>query len=687
MSFKQRTEQAQFPFANVTELVHKLIDYIPVGISIFDAEGKIVQINRQQESILGKARSDFINRPVFDTPFVTQFDLTNYFAALFSKKSQHHSFEKQNKRTIHFTVPGYGIKIVPMLDAGDLSGAFMLMKKQVADLQKEQLWSDAQNIVDLIYTNSSDGLLCVSQDYSILRYNGSFLKLFGLSDKKNVKGELCYKILFGENAVCQDCAVLFAQNWDCSSKKEFCITKKMKDKVVEIKTVPLCLDDTHSGHVLVDAIELSADKRYQQKLQELSELYERELQETIEKETNEFALNELIFKKSGIDAILLDHTLHIADMTEKSARIFKTHAAGEIGAALPEAGDASTTHKLKEAIAQQKRESFNFISETSQVQAFNGCDVIPLSLRENENGALVVFKKDRKHDLTEHCGRKFLTKWNSFSELASVVAHQLNNPLANISNRVDCLRIEMQRSESYDKLSLDVEIVKEQAERIAQITKDLIAVSEIEPGNFTLVDVNKILENALATSYVSSAKSYVDVAMQQDLYLTPVRGNSHNLERCFYHILNNAIESMSAEGKLSITTSLIWDGRTVCIEIADTGMGMSSEVLEHVFEPFFTTKKFRRAQGLGLSISYAVLIDHGGTIRIKSEVGVGTVVTIELPVSERHIASAMTHLTHERLSQIFLGDELNEYQDEDILDQWEADKKLPNVSSATMHDS
>ena len=687
MSFKQSTEQTHFPFANVTELVHNLIDYIPVGISIFDAEGNIVQINRQQESILGVARSDFLRRSVFDTPIATQFDLDNYFSKLFLKNSQEPSTAKQDIRIIHISVSGYGIKIVPMLDAGDLAGAFMLMMEHSAGTQKNQHWSEAQDIVELIYTNSTDGLLCVSHDYSILRCNDSLLKLFGLSSEKKVRGELCHKILFDDHDVCQDCAVLFAQKWDCSSKKEFYITKEMKDKVVEIKSVPLCLDDTHSSYVLVDAIELSAERRYQQKLQKLSETYERELQETIEKETNELALNELIFKKSGIDAILLDNTLHISDLTEKSAKIFKAHATGEIGAALPEVSNTLTQHKLQEAIAQQKQDSFDFVPEAGRTQIFSGCDVIPLPLRKDENGALVVFTKDRKYDITENCGQKFLTKWNSFSELASVVAHQLNNPLANISNRVDCLRIEMQRSESYDKLTLDVEIVREQAERIAQITRDLIAVSEIEPGNFTLVDVNKILENALATSYVSSAKSYVDVAMQQDLYLTPVRGSSHNLERCFYHILNNAVESMSAEGKLSITTSLIWDGRAVCIEIADTGMGMSSDVLEHVFEPFFTTKKFRRAQGLGLSISYAVLIDHGGTVRIKSEEGVGTVVTIELPVTEKRISSEMTHLTHERLSQIFLGDELNEYQDEDIAEQWEADKKFTNVSSATMHDS
>jgi len=100
------------------------------------------------------------------------------------------------------------------------------------------------------------------------------------------------------------------------------------------------------------------------------------------------------------------------------------------------------------------------------------------------------------------------------------------------------------------------------------------------------------------------------------------------------NLILNAAQAMDGKGTLTIITEIIEEGRSVRIEIRDTGPGISGDTLERIFEPFFTTKEIGRGTGLGLSIAYGIVERHHGEIWVESELGKGTSFFVKLPVGE-----------------------------------------------------
>ena len=108
-----------------------------------------------------------------------------------------------------------------------------------------------------------------------------------------------------------------------------------------------------------------------------------------------------------------------------------------------------------------------------------------------------------------------------------------------------------------------------------------------------------------------------------------IKGNVGKLHQTFFNVLTNSIQSINAKGRVVVATKV--EGINVIIEITDTGGGIEKKYLEQLTNPFFTTKPPGEGTGLGLSITYSIITEHKGTIEFKSELGVGTTVTIRLP--------------------------------------------------------
>ena len=103
------------------------------------------------------------------------------------------------------------------------------------------------------------------------------------------------------------------------------------------------------------------------------------------------------------------------------------------------------------------------------------------------------------------------------------------------------------------------------------------------------------------------------------------------LNHVFMNIILNAADAMGGKGRLGIKTYLLPEKNTICMEVSDSGPGIPKEIISRIFEPFYTTKQEGRGTGLGLSMAYSIVEDHGGNIRVESKEGKGTVFIIELP--------------------------------------------------------
>jgi two-component system, NtrC family, sensor kinase len=220
-------------------------------------------------------------------------------------------------------------------------------------------------------------------------------------------------------------------------------------------------------------------------------------------------------------------------------------------------------------------------------------------------------------------------KLASLGVLTAGVAHELTNPLNNIS------MIAQNYIEHYDQLDRENRIglmkkVEEETERIEEVVGNLLDFSKPKSIDLKKVDINDTVRDTLRLT-----QNTLDVSnIELKLTLRPLPRifiDAHQIQQCLVNLIVNAVQAMSPGGALFIETRLGDTRDFLEIDVRDTGSGIRQEHLPHLFDPFFSTKGVG-GTGLGLSVSYGIIKKHKGNIRVKSEVGVGTTFTVELPI-------------------------------------------------------
>jgi signal transduction histidine kinase len=223
-------------------------------------------------------------------------------------------------------------------------------------------------------------------------------------------------------------------------------------------------------------------------------------------------------------------------------------------------------------------------------------------------------------------------KLSSLGILTAGVAHELTNPLNNIS------MIAQTYQEMYDSLSADERIdfmrkVSTECERIQAIVINLLDFAKPKVASFSCGDVNAVIGQTLKLVRNMLDVSNIEVVLDLREGLPCVRMDEHQITQVFVNLITNAIQAMSTGQTLTIRTMLTEDGG-VRIEIKDTGKGIPPEILGNIFDPFFSTKGVD-GTGLGLSVSYGIIRNHLGSITAHSEVNKGTTFEILLPAGEQ----------------------------------------------------
>lgn len=223
------------------------------------------------------------------------------------------------------------------------------------------------------------------------------------------------------------------------------------------------------------------------------------------------------------------------------------------------------------------------------------------------------------------------SKLATMGELAASVAHELNNPLATITLRLDSLGTRLSGDE---QASGAIEIIVEEIERMGRLVGSLLEFSRRGHQQISTLNVREEIEKSvdLIEYYLRSRK--VEVVYEFDNNLPAVHGDRQQLRQVFLNLLTNAADAMPQTGKLilrALAGHLEGGIEGVKIEFADSGAGIDPQHLAKIWEPFFTTKPEGKGTGLGLAICRRVIEEHRGTISINSVPGSGTTVTIFLP--------------------------------------------------------
>lgn len=217
-------------------------------------------------------------------------------------------------------------------------------------------------------------------------------------------------------------------------------------------------------------------------------------------------------------------------------------------------------------------------------------------------------------------------KLAALGRIASVVSHELNTPLTNIS-----LAVEMLSSHILPQHKEDINIIKSEIEHASDIITRVLDFSRTDDLQYSTLDLGEIIHEALKTVQRQTEHQNIIIDIPKSLSL-PMQGDKNRFREVFINILKNALEAADPHKKdhvISINGHI--DDGTVIVTIEDTGIGIKKESLEKITDAFYTTKPLAEGTGLGLTIARWIIRQHGGTLSLTSTPQKGTTVTITLP--------------------------------------------------------
>ena len=225
-------------------------------------------------------------------------------------------------------------------------------------------------------------------------------------------------------------------------------------------------------------------------------------------------------------------------------------------------------------------------------------------------------------------------KLSSIGLLAAGVAHEVNTPLAVISSYTQMLAKQLQGDPQKSGL---LEKITRQTFRASEIVNNLLNFSRTSGTEFADIDINKVITDTLALLEHQFKTARIQVKSELTPAISPIQGNAGRLQQVFLNLFLNAKDAMPAGGTLSVATA---NGELVSVRVSDTGSGIAPEHIQRIYDPFFTTKTSgkegqNRGTGLGLSVTYGIIQEHAGKIRVESHPGAGTTFALDFPLSRK----------------------------------------------------
>jgi two-component system NtrC family sensor kinase len=244
----------------------------------------------------------------------------------------------------------------------------------------------------------------------------------------------------------------------------------------------------------------------------------------------------------------------------------------------------------------------------------------------NEIASVGIFKDLRELRETQQALLQS-EKLAAMGRLTSQIAHELNSPMYGIMNTLELLKTEIP-PESKRRRILDLSLSETQ--RLTEMLRNMLSFSKPEEEARKQIDVNELLEGILLMMEKQMREVSIQVETHLEEGLPKVMASTNQMRQVFLNMFKNAKEATSKGGTITVRTER--RESRVLIHIQDTGVGIPEEIRNKIFEAFFTTKQRVKGVGLGLSVCYGIIKDHGGEMKVESQVGKGSTFTISLPI-------------------------------------------------------
>ncbi len=231
-------------------------------------------------------------------------------------------------------------------------------------------------------------------------------------------------------------------------------------------------------------------------------------------------------------------------------------------------------------------------------------------------------------------------KMAALGQTISGVAHELNNPLATILSWAERLS---QRPQLDEAVRRGLETILGESERAARIVRNLLTFARKRQTTRAMVDVNQVVRETLALRAYEQRVTNITVIDALAAGLPQVFADGHQVQQVLLNLIINAEQAMLSSNGRGVLVVRTWhdpEQESVVLEINDDGPGIPEELQPKIFDPFFTTKEVGKGTGLGLTVAYAIVQEHGGRIRLQSRAGSGASFYVELPVTGAKLSPA-----------------------------------------------
>jgi len=243
---------------------------------------------------------------------------------------------------------------------------------------------------------------------------------------------------------------------------------------------------------------------------------------------------------------------------------------------------------------------------------------------ESLNADLARRVEEKTAEVTEHMKQlQFSERLATLGKVASGIAHEINNPLGIILNRIECMEVEAVQLGVSEEQQRDLLAIRTQADRISRITKSMLALSRGSATVLKPMDLNCVLRSCIEASKGRAAAKGVCIESVLLPGLPPIMGDRDRIETVILNLINNAIDAAEdgiPPGLVTVHSEGCpgKESDQVTVRISDSGPGIPEEMLGRIFDPFFTTKDEGQGTGLGLFLSYGIVADHRGRLEIEN---------------------------------------------------------------------
>ncbi len=508
------------------------------------------------------------------------------------------------------------VEVTQQDEMGRLAEAMNYMCQEIGEKQAEL--NRQRNEYEKLFNTVPIIITVQDRDYRLISYNREFVDRFA-----PVPGDTCYHAYKGRSSKCPNCPVEKTfQDGQPHFSEESGINKDGSPEYWVVKTSPIRDADGE----IVAAMEVNLDVTQHKLLEQQLEKSEKKYHE--------------IFNNIPNPVFVLDaETLEIRDCNEAVQSVYG-YAPGEIlhrcfVELFPEDEQPRYVAKvLRSSVIHQARQTHKdgrtlFVDMWISPAEYPGRRVLLVTTSD------ITKRLETEQHLIQ------ASKMATLGEMATGVAHELNQPLAVIktASRFFIKKVRNQEPIPEHIIATLSEEIDSHVDRATRIINHMREFGRKADRQLDVIQVNDVLTKSLEIFSQQLKIRGIDVVLDLAAPLPGVRADANRLEQVFINLLINARDAIESKvqasphlkGEKKIFMATASQNGMVRIEVRDTGMGIPREVIGKIFEPFYTTKEVGKGTGLGLSISYQIIQDFGGSIRPESRPGDGAAFIITLP--------------------------------------------------------